>query len=81
MRNSMNAEVIEMSKLKATQSGKAGKHKGHDSFNTVVVRGVRVARVTTSLDRFLLDRIRQGSSEEPDGALAGSRNTKLAVRA
>jgi hypothetical protein len=70
-----------MSKLKATQSGKAGKHKGQDSFNTAFVRGVRTARVTTSLDRFLLDRIRRGSSEEPDGALAGSRHTNLSVRA
>jgi hypothetical protein len=65
MRNSINSEVIDMSKLKATQSGKAGKHKGQDSFNTAFVRGVRTARVTTS----------------PDGARAGSRHTNLSVRA
>lgn len=70
-----------MSKLKATQSGKAGKHKGQDTFKCVYVRGLRKARVSTSLDLFLLDRIRRGSSDEPEGALAGSRHVKLSASA
>jgi hypothetical protein len=68
-----------MSKLKATQRGKSGKHKGQDTFQTVYVRSLRKARVTTSLDQFMFDRIMRGSTDEPEGALAGSRLVKLSA--
>lgn len=70
-----------MSKLKATQSGKAGKHKGQGTFRGSFVCGLRKARVTTSMDLRMLDRIRRGSSDEPDGALAGSHQFKLSASA
>lgn len=70
-----------MSKLKATQSGKAGKHKGQDTFGCLYVRGLRKARVTSSMDLRMLDRIRRGSSDEPEGALAGSHQIKLSASA
>ena len=70
-----------MSKLKATQRGKAGKHKGQDNFDCWYVRGLRIARVRSSVALRILDRIRRGSSDEPDGALAGSRLVKLSASA
>lgn len=70
-----------MSKLKSTKVGKAGKHRNNATYVSIVVRSKRVARVKTSLDMFLLDRIRRVSSDEPDGALAGSRKVKLAASA
>lgn len=70
-----------MSKLKATQRGKAGKHKGQDTLVRVYVRALRKVRVTTSTDVRLLDRIRSGSPDEPEGALSGSRQAKLSATA
>ncbi|MCL6704782.1 hypothetical protein [Pseudomonas sp. T1.Ur] len=68
-----------MSKLKATKTGKAGKRKGQDTLGRLYVRSLRKARVTRSMDLRMLDRIRHGSSEVSDGALAGSRLVKLSV--
>lgn len=70
-----------MSKVKSTKAGKAGKHRTYESYETTVAHCRRVARVRCSLDTFLLDRIRRGSSDEPDGALAGSNKVKLAASA
>jgi len=70
-----------MSKLKATQSGKAGKHKSQDTFRDSFVCGLRKARVTNAMDVRLLDRIRRGSSDEPEGALAGAHQVKLSASA
>ncbi len=60
-----------MSKLKATKSGMAGKHKGQGTFATVYVRSLRKGRVMTGTDRRLFDFILRGSDEEQEGALAG----------
>jgi hypothetical protein len=60
-----------MSKLKATKSGKAGKHKGQDTFSTVFVRGMRKGRVMSRTDQRLFNLILQGSNDEQEGALAG----------
>ena len=60
-----------MSKLKATKSGKAGKHKGQDTFSTVFMRGMRKGRVMSRTDQHLLNLILQGSNNEQEGALAG----------
>lgn len=68
-----------MSKLKATKSGKAGKHKGQDTFSTVFMRGLRKGRVVSRTEQRLLDLIVQGSNEDQEGALAGKskqRSTK-----
>ncbi|HEX8590729.1 hypothetical protein [Pseudomonas sp.] len=69
-----------MGRLKATQKGKAGKHKGQDTVASVYVRSLRKARVITATDRRLLARIVEGSGGEQEGALAGSKHTKLAAR-
>lgn len=60
-----------MSKLKATQSGKAGKHKGQDTFATVYARGLRKGRVLNETDMRLLSFILRGSDDDQEGALAG----------
>jgi hypothetical protein len=66
-----------MSKLKATQRGKAGKHKGQDTPSSIYVRSLRKARVPTTSDLKMRARILLGSTDEPDGALAGSSQVKL----
>lgn len=70
-----------MSKVEFNKAGKADKHRGNATYQALVVRSKRVARVKSSLDIFLLDRICRGSSDEPDGALAGSKTVKLAASA
>lgn len=69
-----------MSKLKATKSGKAGKHKADDTFSTAFMRGLRKGRVMTSTDQRLLSLIIMGSSEEQEGALAGKPKAKTKAR-
>jgi ribosomal protein L35 len=66
-----------VSKLKATQRGKSGKHKAQDTRSSIYIRSLRKARVVTPLDLKMIDRIRIGSIDEPDGALAGSSQVKL----
>lgn len=60
-----------MSKAKAIQSEKADKHRAQASPMDAYAQAMRKARVPTTTDLKLLDRIRVGASEEPDGALAG----------
>jgi len=63
-----------MSKLKATKSGKAGKHKAQDTFSTVVMRGLRKGRVLTRTDQHLFNLILEGANDEQQGAFAGRAN-------
>jgi hypothetical protein len=69
-----------MSKLKPTKKGKAGKHRAQDTPQVIYVRGLRKARVVTSADLFMIDRIHQGSADNVEGAMAGSQDVRLSNR-
>ena len=69
-----------MSKLKATKSGKAGKHKGQDTFATVYARSLRKGRVMTGTDQRLLGFILRGLNDEQEGALAGAPKSRGAKK-
>jgi hypothetical protein len=61
-----------MSRLKATQRGKAGKHRSKDTLRLSKKRAFRKVSVPNKTDRFLLVRLYDGTeSTEPLGALAG----------
>ena len=69
-----------MGKLKPTKKGKGGKHRKQDTFGIIRARSMRQARVVTALELFMIDRIMQGSTCEPEGASVGSREVKLAAK-
>ena len=66
-----------MSKLKATRSGKAGKHRDQLTEARFKARAMRIARKPDAGDVALMARLfGRPDSDEPVGVLAGIRRSK-----
>lgn len=60
-----------MSKLKATQRGKSGKHRSEDTIVVIRARARRIARTSNRVDRLVMEQLTQRACDEPSGLLAG----------
>ncbi len=66
-----------MSKLKATQRGKAGKHRSEDTIATIKIRARRIVQTPNRVDRLLIEQLSSSASDEPSGLLAGAPQGKV----